>query len=97
MRSGFSLVIATIACFTLAQAHAVEAPDSPVAPVPESPSAAATLYPQVSTPVVLTSGPLTDSQPALPPIEVPMPPSREASTASPQAESEAGKSKSPGG
>ena len=97
MRSGFSLVIATFACFTLAQAHAVEAPDGPVLPVPESPAAAAaTLYPQVSTPAVLTGSPLTDTQPALPPIQVPTPPAREAASA-PDAEVDASKSKPPGG
>jgi hypothetical protein len=97
MRSGFILVIATFACFTLAQAHAVEAPEGPVLPVPRSPTAAAaTPYPQVSTPAVLTASPLTDSQQALPPIQVPAPPSREAASA-PDAEADSSKSKSPGG
>jgi hypothetical protein len=95
MRSGLSWVIATVACFTLAQARAVEAPDGPVLPVPESPAAAAaTPYPQVSTPAVLTGSPLTDSQPALPPIQVPTPPAREAATAP---DAEASKAKPPGG
>lgn len=97
MRSGFILVIATFACFTLAQAHAVEAPEGPVLPVPQSPTAAAaTPYPQVSTQAVLTGSPLTDSQPALPPIQVPTPPAREAASA-PDAAADAGKSKPPGG
>ena len=97
MRSGFILVIATLASFTLAQACAVEAPDGPVLPVPQSPTAAtATPYPQVSTPTVLPGNPLTDSQPTLPPIQVPTPPSREAASA-PDAEADASKTKPPGG
>lgn len=98
MRSGFIAVIATFACLSLGQAHGVEAPEGPVSPVPESPAgAAATPYPQVTTPAVLTNGPLPDTQTPLPPIQLPAPPSRDPAPLDSEAESQALRSKSPGG
>lgn len=78
MRFHMLSVIALLAMANLNLAHAVEAPEAPVSPVPEAPnSAAPTPYPQVTTPAVLSGERAADSQPALPPIKVPTPPSRD--------------------
>jgi hypothetical protein len=90
-------VVAFLTMANLSVAQAVEAPEAPVSPVPDAPnSAAPTPYPQVTTPAVLTSERGADSQPALPPIKVPTPPSRE-NGGGLEDNMQAVKSKSPGG
>lgn len=78
MRFHMLSVVAFLAMAHVSLAQAVEAPEAPVSPVPDAPnSAAPTPYPQVTTPAVLTGERAADNQPALPPIKVPTPPSRD--------------------
>lgn len=96
MRFADASVIALLGCLVLPLARAVEAPEGPVPASPQSPAALATPYPQVTTPAVLSNGPIAEGQAPLPPIPVPAPPVRDMVSA-PRAEAELAEAKPPGG